>query len=189
MQEEPLAGFVFHRGFGELDLHGVVGVADDFGDFGFAAGADFAVDALDEVEASGEEFPAPAFVADAVIPEHLAGEGRVGVRGVADETACGVGVHAEEEGDEEVVGIPEGFVGLLADLVVGGGVHEEHAEEHDMTSDATSLGVVDLDGGLRTELSLFDVEEVDIVGKNVNAGEEEKGVGTLTMEPLGFIER
>ena len=127
LNEKPLPSFIFHTGLGELDLHGVVGVADHFGDPGFAASADLAVDALDEVEAAAEEFPAPAFVADAVGPEHLAREGGVGGGGVADEAACGVSVHAEEEGDEEVVGIPECLVRLLADFVVGGGVHEEHA--------------------------------------------------------------
>lgn len=38
-----------------------------------------------------------------------------------------MGVEAEEEGDEEVVRVPEGFERLLSDFGVRGGVHEEHA--------------------------------------------------------------
>ena len=128
LEEEPLAGFVFHGRLSELDFHCVVWVANDFGDFGGAAGANFAVDAFEEVEAAAPEFPAPALVADAVVPEVLAGEWGVGVEGVADEAACSVGVHGEKEGDEEVVGVPECLEGLLADLVVCSGVNEEHAE-------------------------------------------------------------
>ena len=119
-----MPGFVFHAGLGELDLHGVVGVPDHLGDLGFAAGADFPVDALDEVQTAAEELPPPALVADAVRPEHLAREGGVGGGRVTHEAAGGVSVHAEEEGDEEVVGVPERLVGLLADLVMGGRVHE-----------------------------------------------------------------
>ena len=110
LDEKPLSRLVFHAGFGELDLHSVVGMSDHLGDSGFSASADFAVDTLDEVHATAEEFPAPAFVADAVGPEVVAGEGGVGVGAVSHETACGVRVHAEEEGDEEVVSVPEGFV-------------------------------------------------------------------------------
>ena len=42
-----------------------------------------------------------------------------------------------------------------------------------MSGDATSLGVVDLDGCLWSKLGLLDVEEVDIVRTNVNDGKEE----------------
>ena len=75
LEEEPLAGFVFHGGFFELDLHCVVGVTDDFVDFGGASGADFTVETLAEVDGAAPEFPAPAFVADAVVPEVCTGEG------------------------------------------------------------------------------------------------------------------
>ena len=162
VDEEPLAGFVAHAGFGELDLHRVVGVADHLEDGGGAPRADLAVDALEEVESAGPEFPAPALVADAVRPEVVAGEGGEGEFGVAHEAAGGVGVEGEKEGNEEVVRVPERFEGLLPDLGVRGGVHEEHAEEHDVAGDAAGLGVVDFDGGDGADLGLFDVEEAGI---------------------------
>ena len=95
VDEEPLAGFVAHGGFGELEFYRVIGVADDFHDFGLLAGADLADDALDQIEASAEEFPAPAFVADAVGPEDVAGEGRIVYDRVADEAIGCVRVHAK----------------------------------------------------------------------------------------------
>ena len=130
---------------------------------GFASSADLAVDAFDEVDAAAEEFPAPAFVADAVGPEVGAGEGGVWLGGVADEAVRGVRVHAEEEGNEEVMRVPEGFEGLLPDFVVGGGVHEKHAEEHHVARHTSCLSVVYLNGSLWAELSSLDIEEVDVV--------------------------
>ena len=118
-----------------------------------------AIDALDEVDAAAPELPAPAVVADAVLPEYSSGKGRVGLDRVAHETADGVGVHGQEEGDEEVMGVPERLERLLADAVVRRRVHEQHAEQHDVAGDAAGLGVVDLDRRDGPQLGLFDVEE------------------------------
>jgi len=159
VEHQPLAGFVFQGGLGELDLHGVVGVADDFDDLGRAPRVDFAVEALEQVDAAAPELPAPALVADAVVPEVGAGEGGIGEGAVADEALGGVGVEADEEGDEEVVRVPEGLEGLLSDFGMRGGVHHKHTEEHDVPCDATSLSVVDPDGSVRSDLSPFDIEE------------------------------
>ena len=58
-------------------------------------------------------------------------------------------VHGEKEGNEKVVRVPERLIALLTDLCVCRGVHEQHAEEHDMASNASSLRVMDLHCGLR----------------------------------------
>ena len=188
VDEEPLAGLVAHAGLGELQLDGVAGVADDLDDLGLAAGADLAVEALDQVDAAAPQLPAPALVADAVIPEVRARERREVADRVPHEAVRGVGVESEQEGDEEVVRVPEGLEGLLPDLRVGGGVHEQHAEEHDVAGDATRLGVVDVEGDLRPDLVLLDVEEVDVVRRDVHDGEYEESVGDLAMKPLRFVE-
>jgi len=159
VEHDPLAGFVFHGWLGELDLHGVVGVADDFDDLGRAPRVDFAVEALEQVDATAPELPPPALVADAVVPEVGAGEGGVGVGAVADEAVGGVGVEAKQEGDEEVVRVPERLERLLPDFGVRGGVHQKHAEEHDVPCDAAGLSVVDPDGSVRSDLGPFDIEE------------------------------
>jgi hypothetical protein len=119
----------------------------------------FAVYPLAQVEPASNKLPPPAFVADAMCPKGLAGKGRDRVRAVADEAARGVGVHGQQEGDEEVVGVVERLERLLADLRVGRRVHEEHAEQHDVPGDAARLGVVDLDRGLWPDLRSFDIKE------------------------------
>lgn len=123
VDEEPLPGFVFHRRFLELDLHGVVRVTDDFCNLGGPARLDFAVYALAEVDAAADEFPTPSFVADAVVPERCTVKGGVGFRRIANEAPGGMGVESEEEGNEEVMCIPERLVRLLPDLGVGSGEH------------------------------------------------------------------
>jgi hypothetical protein len=74
-----------------------------------------------------------------------------------------VGVHAEQERDEEVVSVPKGLERLLSDPVVRSGVDQEHAEQHDVSSDTTSFGVVDLKRNLRTDLHALNVEEATVV--------------------------
>ena len=65
-------------------------------------------------------------------------------------------VEADHEEEREVVGVPESLKALLADLVMGGAVHDDHEEKHDMTGDATWLPIVDIEGISRSE---FCIEE------------------------------
>ena len=58
-----------------------------------------------------------------------------------------------------MVGVPEGLERLLANPVVCGRVHEEHAEKHDVASDTARLRVVDLQGENRSDLRDLDVDE------------------------------
>jgi hypothetical protein len=76
----------------------------------------------------------------------------IGVHGVSDETASGVGVKGDHEEEREVVGVPEGLKTLAANLVVGGCVHDEHDKQHEVTSDATGLFVVYVLRGNLTDL-------------------------------------
>lgn len=87
-----------------------------------------------------------------------------------------------------MVSIPESFKGLLSNLVVCGGVHEQHAQQHDVASNTACLSVVDLNRCDRSDLCPLNVEEVDIVGKNVDASEDQHCVGTLSVEPDRLIE-
>ena len=189
LEEKPLSRFVFHVGFFELDLERVVRVADDFGDSRRAPGLNGAVDALDQINASGDELPSPAVVADAVVPEVSSCEGGIGHCGVADETAGGVRVHCQEEGDEKVVGVVEGFETLLTDLVVRGGEHEEHAQEHDVSGYSSGLRVMYLYRGHGPELCALDVEKIHVMRTHMDNGEDEDRVCDLAVEPLGFVQR
>jgi hypothetical protein len=94
-----------------------------------------------------------------VRPKWLASEWRDGIGRVTDKTTDCVGVHAQQERDEQVVGVPESLERLLADSVMSGRIHHKHAEKHDMTGDTTGLSVVDLNGQFGTHLCSLDVEE------------------------------
>ena len=93
-------------------------VADDAGDLGLATSADLAVQTLDEIGTTAKELPSPALVADAVVPVFCASKRRDGVGLVAHEAAHGVRVETQQEGDEEVVSVPERLKRLLSDAVV-----------------------------------------------------------------------
>ena len=134
-------------------------MADDLDDLSLASAADFAVKAVEEVQTASEELPSPTFVTNAVRPEVVVIEGGEVGDCVSDEAARRVGVHAEQERDEQVMSVPERFERLLTDPVVGSGVDQKHEQKHEMSSDTTSLGVVDLKRDLGSHLYSLNVEE------------------------------
>jgi len=122
-----------------------------------------------------------------VVKGELGGE--VGENGVTDEASHGVRVDADHEEEREVVGVPKGLEALLTNFLSTSRVHEDHDQEHDMTSETTGLPVVDIKGISRTDLSAFDVDKVDVVGCGVNHCEKGHGVSDLTVEPDVFVGR
>ena len=102
-------------------------MSDNLDDLGLPARADFTVQAIHEVKTTAEQFPSPSLVSNAVGPEVLSGKWRKWSSSVTDEAASGVGVHAEQKGDEQVVSVPESLERLLSDPVVSGGVDQQHA--------------------------------------------------------------
>lgn len=181
LDEKPLSCFVTHAWFFELDFHGVyvtlvvvvnlaagsalselahtIRMPDNFCNFSFSCGTDLPIYPFEEIYATAKKLPSPAFVSNAVSPEIVTSKGRVRVGGVPHETPGGMGVKTKQERNEQVMRVPECLVRLLPDSVVGGSVHQQHAEKHDVSGDSTSLRVVDLDSGLRANLGLFNVEK------------------------------
>lgn len=80
------------------------------------------------------------------------GRDQVWLNGIPDEAPGGMGVEAEHEEECEVVGVPEGFEALLADGGVRSAVHHNHDKKHEVTSNASWLSVMDLKGGLLSNL-------------------------------------
>lgn len=115
---------------------------------------------LTEIEDSGPDDKPPAEVSKTVLGRV---EGKswdvIGVDGVSYETAGGVGVKGDHEEKCEVVGIPERFEALAADLVMGGCVHDEHDEQHEVAGDATGLFIMDILCGNLTDLYRVEVSE------------------------------
>lgn len=70
--------------------------------------------------------------------------------------------------------VPERFIGLLSYTRMSGRVHEQHAKQHDMSSDASGFRVVYLDGGLWANLGSFHVEEVDVMSRRVTYRPEQQ---------------
>jgi hypothetical protein len=105
-----------------------------------------------------------------VIPEVRAGKGRMGWDGVSNEAAGGMRVHTQQERDEKMMCVPESLKRLLSYPVMGSGIHKQHAEQHDVPSNASGLGVVDLKSNLWSNLALLNVVEVDIMSRSVDNG-------------------
>lgn len=142
-------------------------MTNDLGDLRLSSCSNLTVQPLNQVETTGPEFPSPTLIPNAVIPEWFACERREWIYAVSHEAASGVGIHGEEEWDEEVMCVPEGLERLLTDAGVRSGVHEEHTQEHDMAGDATSLGIVDLYRKLWSNLRFLNIEEATKVSKSL----------------------
>lgn len=98
-------------------------MANDLHNLSLSAGANFPIQSLNQIQSSAEKLPTPALVTDAVVPEVLSSKRRDGLRNVTHEAVGSVGVHAQQEGNEQVMGIPERFEGLLADPSMRRGVY------------------------------------------------------------------
>lgn len=61
-------------------------------------------------------------------------------------------VETKHEEESQVMGIPECLEALSTDFVMGGGIHENNDEEHEVASYTAWLMVVDLDCRLLPEL-------------------------------------
>ena len=101
-----------------------VRMSDNLGNLRFAPCTNLAIQPLDEVESPTNELPSPTFVTETVIPEGFARKRRLRRDSISNEAARGMRVESQEEGDKQMVSIPESFVGLLSNARVGGCVHE-----------------------------------------------------------------
>lgn len=95
----------------------------------------------------------PAFIPKTVLcrveGKHI---GVVRLDRVTNEATSGVSVKADHEKECKVMGVPECLEALVADLVVGSSIHEQHDEKHEVSRDTASLSVVNIKGGLLSDL-------------------------------------
>lgn len=134
-------------------------MTDNFDNLRLTARANLTIQTFDQIKATSPQLPSPSLVSQAMIPEVRSCKWREWIDAITHKATSGMCVHGQEKRDEEVVRIPEGFEGLLADLCVGRGIHQEHAEKHNMTRDTTSFFVVDVQRDFWPDLILFDIEE------------------------------
>ena len=134
-------------------------MTDDLDNLGLAPAANLSVEAVEEVQAATDKLPSPTLITNAMGPEVIVIKRRKVGNCVTDEAAGRVGVHAEQEGDEEVVRVPECLERLLADPVMGSSVDQQHAQQHNVSGDTASFCVVNLKSDLGSHLHTFNVEE------------------------------
>ena len=147
-------------------------------------GPDLTPDPLSKVDNAGPDDETPRLVSKTVLGRVVReAVGVVGVDRVADEASSSVRVKTDEEEEREVMCVPEGLEALVADLVVGGGVHKQHDEEQEVAGDATRLGVVDIQSELRANLRALDIDEVDVVRGRVHHRPEGELISDLPVEP------
>lgn len=139
-----------------------------------------------------------------MVPELLAGKWRYRVCCIAHETAGGVGVESQHEGDEEVMCVPKGLKCLLSNAMVRGSIDQHHAKEHDMSRDTACSGKVDSDSQIVADAFFLDIVKagtiskvkhdpvrwlhvLDIMSRNVNSSKNQQSVCDLAMEPCSLI--
>jgi hypothetical protein len=103
-------------------------MTDDTHDLRVSPATDLTVQTLAQVQTTSPELPAPSFVSDAVSPEVTMVEWREWFNSISYKAPCSMGVQAQHERDEQVMGIPERLEALLSDLCVGRCVHQQHAQ-------------------------------------------------------------
>ena len=92
-----------------------------------------------------------------MIPKLFTSKWREGIGGISDEASGCMGIQSQHERDEKMVRVPEGLVGLLADTMMRGRIHQQHAEKHDMACDTGGLGVMNLNRKLGPDLIFLDI--------------------------------
>jgi hypothetical protein len=153
LNEEPLACCVLETGFDDTEFHSPTRVNENLGQPCCPPGTILPVHPFSKVRNSRPDSEPPALIAKAVL-RRIERERAdvVWICRITDETTSSVCVKADEEEERKVMSVPESFETLVAYLVVCSGIHENHDQEHKMTSDATRLCVMDLQCILRADL-------------------------------------
>jgi hypothetical protein len=80
-----------------------------------------------------------------MVPEIGAIERTIWLGRVTDEASCGMGIQRQDEDERKMMRIPKRFERLLTNGCVRGGIHQEHAQQHHMPGNPTSLSIMNLE--------------------------------------------
>jgi len=83
---------------------------DHLDNFGPPTCSYLSIDSLNQIQATADKFPSPAFITETVLPEVVAGKWRKWLRSISDETPSGVSIHGKQKYHKQMVRIPERFV-------------------------------------------------------------------------------
>lgn len=134
-------------------------MTDHLCDDGGTSGPNLAVEPLHEVETAGYQFPSPTFVTKAMVPKPLPRKGGDRICSVTYEAASCMRVEGQQKRNEQVMRVPESLERLLSDAMVGSGIHEHHAQKHNMAGDSTCFSIMYLDSIYGADFVLLDVVE------------------------------
>ena len=135
-----------------MKIH-TTGVHEDLGETGRTPRAHFAQDALAEVQDTRPDREAPALISETMVRLVEGEDGGVGrLSRVAHEASGGMRIETDHEEERKMVRVPERLKALCTDLVMGGGVHEDHDQKHEVPRDASSLLIVNVEGDLGPDL-------------------------------------
>ena len=138
----------------ERDMQGLTtGMNKDLGETGGSSCAVLTVHSLTEVDDTGPDDESPREISETMFGRvEREGGDVIRIDGVTDEAPGGMGVETKHEEKRKMMGIPEDFKSLVANLLVGGRVHKNHDKEHEVASNTAGLSVVDLLSGLLADL-------------------------------------
>ena len=127
-------------------------VDQDLGQTSGSASANFTPDTLSKIDDTRPDSEPPAEISETVLSRvEREGLDVVRINGIPNEATGRVSVKAKHEEESKMMRVPESLEALGADFVVSSGVHQHHDEQHEMASDTTRLGVVDLLSGLLSD--------------------------------------
>jgi hypothetical protein len=126
---------------------------EDLGQLGCPPAPVFSVHPLAEIENTWPDNVPPTLVSNTMF-RRIEWECRnvIRVNRVANETASSVSVEPDHKEEREVVGVPERFEALFANLMVCGRIHQKHNKKHEVASDSAGLCVVDIQGNFLADL-------------------------------------
>ena len=129
------------------------GMNKDFGKTGGPPCSNFPPHSLTKVDNAGPNCEPPAQITQTVL-SGIEGERLDIIRlgRVTDEAPSCMSIKAEHEEESKMVGVPKGFETLVVDLVMGGGIHENHNQEHKVACNSAGLLVVDIQCDFRSNL-------------------------------------
>ena len=127
LDEEPLTSDILEAGLNDTQFHGARGMNKDLGQPSGTTSPDFSVNSFSEINNTRPHDESPTLITQTVLGGVKGEHGDVvGVGGVTNEASSGMGIKTDHEEESKVMGIPERLETLVANLVVGSGIHEEH---------------------------------------------------------------
>jgi hypothetical protein len=130
---------------------------DDFGNLSISSAVDDSPDPFQKVYATTPKSQSPSLIPNAMIPEIGAVKGTIRLCGVADKASRRMSIQRQNKNEGEMMSIPKRFECLLSQWCMRCSVHQEHAEQHDMSGNSTCLGIMYLESRYWSRTDRFDV--------------------------------